>query len=195
MIHKSAVTLETERLTLRRFEESDAEAMFRNLYSDAEAMRFLPWEPHTNVTETQKRLADYIAGYSKTDFYAWAIVPNDLGEPIGFIDAATDETIDAFKVDYGIGKLWWHKGYTSNALSVLIHFFFHDIRANRVYATHDPRNPNSGAVMRKCGMRLEGILRQTRRRKGEYSDRAMYAILAEDYVQDASGRFRGGGKP
>jgi hypothetical protein len=36
--------------------------------------------------------------------------------------------------------------------------------------------------MRKCGLQYEGTLRQARCRKGEYSDRVMYAVLAEDYL-------------
>jgi RimJ/RimL family protein N-acetyltransferase len=104
-----------------------------------------------------------------------------LGEPIGFISAETDDALSSVKIDYGIGRAWWRRGYTSEALAVVIRFFFEQVGANRVYATHDPRNPNSGAVMRKCGMMYEGTLRQTRRRKGEYSDRVQYTILAEDY--------------
>ena len=147
MNHRGTVTLETERLILRRFTMKDADAMFKNLYSDAEVIRYLPWNTHTNITETETHLTGYITGYENRDYYAWAIVPKDTNEPIGFIDTAVDETINAIKVDYGIGKPWWNKGYTSNALSELIRFSFVEVEANRVYATHDPRNPNSGKVM------------------------------------------------
>ena len=181
MEHIGTIKIETEKIILRRFVDSDAEAMFCNLYSDAEAMRFLPWETHTGIFETKKHISGYIDGYENQDFYAWAIVTKDSKEPIGFIDTLVDNTINAIKVDYGIGKPWWNKGYTSKALSALICFAFERVKANRVYATHDPRNPNSGKVMIKCGMTYEGTLRHARYRKGEYSDRAMYAILANDY--------------
>jgi len=181
MKHMGTVDLENEVLLLRRFAETDAEALFRNLYSDAEVMRFLPWATHTTIAGTEALLESYITGYANQDFYAWAIVARDTNEPIGFIDTLIDATINAIKVDYGIGKTWWHKGYTSSALACVISFLFQQVHANRIYATHDPRNPNSGKVMEKCGMKYEGTLRQARYRKGEYSDRAMYAILAEDY--------------
>ena len=181
MEHIGTVRIETEGLELRRFEKSDSEAMFRNLYSDAEAMRFLPWDTHTSISETEAHILGYIAGYENLDTYAWTIVPKGMEEPIGFVDSAVDNVINAIKVDYGIGKSWWNKGYTSKALSAFICFAFEKVKANRIYATHDPRNPNSGKVMTKCGMVYEGTLRQARYRKGEYSDRAMYAILASDY--------------
>lgn len=187
MEHIGTLTLETERLVLRQFAPEDAEAMFRNLFSDAAAMRFLPWTIHLTVSESQSLLAHYIDGYARTDCYAWAIVLKNFDEPIGFIDAAVGMAINAVKVDYGIGKPWWHKGFASDALSALVRFFFDEAGANRIYATHDPRNPNSGKVMQKCGMKYEGTLRQARYRKGEYSDRAMYSILAEDYFAGSTG--------
>ena len=181
MNHKGTIRLESDILLLRRFVAGDSGAMFRNLYSNAEVMRFLPWETHMSIEQTEEHLAGYISGYEHAEFYAWAIVPKGQNEPIGFIDTAIDNAINAVKVDYGIGKPWWHNGFTSSALFLLIRFFFEEVGANRIYATHDPRNPNSGRVMEKCGMKHEGTLRQTRFRKGEYSDRAMYAVLAEDF--------------
>jgi len=181
MEHKGTITIGTDRLILRRFTPDDTGTMFQNLYSDAEAMRFLPWTAHSRVSETETLLAQYIDGYVSLDCYAWAIIPKNSGEPIGFIDASVVEAINAVKVDYGIGKPWWHKGFTSEALSAIIRFFLDEAGANRIYATHDPRNPNSGKVMQKCRMKYEGTLRGARYRKGEYSDRAMYSILAEEY--------------
>lgn len=71
MEHIGTLTLETERLVLRQFAPEDAEAMFRNLFSDAAAMRFLPWTIHLTVSESQSLLAHYIDGYARTDCYAW----------------------------------------------------------------------------------------------------------------------------
>ena len=50
----------------------------------------------------------------------------------------------------------------------------------RVDAMHDVENPNSGAVMRKCGMRLEGTMRQVAVNNLGIRDVCWYAILAED---------------
>ena len=174
------MTLKAERLVLRRFTIDDAPALFRNLYSDAEAMRFLPWDVHTSTHETKAHIADCIDGYANPAHYAWVIVTDDLSEPIGFIGAAIDETIHAARVSYGIGKPWWGKGYVPDALGAVLRFLFDDIGVNRVDATHDPRNPSSGKVMEKCGMAYEGTLRQARHRKGEYSDQAVYAVLTSD---------------
>jgi len=183
MEHKGTVTLDAEKITLRRFEKSDSIAIYNNLYSDSEAMRFLPWDTHTDVSETMKHITNHLENYSNPAFYAWVIVRKEEDEPIGFIDTVIDVTINAAKVDYGIGEKWWRKGYASDALSSVMRYLFEDVGVNRVFATHDPRNPNSGKVMEKCGMKYEGTLRQARYRKGEFSDRKMYSMLAEDFAK------------
>ena len=62
----------------------------------------------------------------------------------------------------------------------MIQFLIRDVGMRRVDAMHDVENPNSGAVMRKCGMRLEGTMRQVAVNNLGIRDVCWYAILAED---------------
>jgi ribosomal-protein-alanine N-acetyltransferase len=179
MTHKGTTTLETERLILRRFELTDADAMFRNCWSEPEVARFMPYEPHENVEES-KRIVTMFMGESPTT-YKWTIVPKDFREPVGTIGAEIDDGLSSAYLGYDLGRKWWHKGYMSEACAAVIAFFFEQLGVHRVHSRHDQRNPNSGAVMRKCGMQYEGTTRQCRFRKGEWTDLALYAILAEDY--------------
>ena len=55
------------------------------------------------------------------------------------------------------------------------------MRLNRIYATHFTRNPASGRVMQKIGMKHEGHLRQHVKKWGNYEDFETYAILRSDY--------------
>jgi FlaA1/EpsC-like NDP-sugar epimerase len=52
----------------------------------------------------------------------------------------------------------------------------------------DVRNPASGRVMEKCGMRREGLLRQRVRNKGEAVDVLLYAAIAADRKQKKTDR-------
>jgi RimJ/RimL family protein N-acetyltransferase len=88
MNHKGTVTLETERLILRKFTIEDAEAMFRNFYSDPEAVRYSRWQPHQSVETTQELISQYTAEYENTDCYNWVIVLRDADEPIGRISVS-----------------------------------------------------------------------------------------------------------
>jgi len=182
MNHKGTVTLETERLILRRYVPEDAEAMFRNWVNDPEVTRFLTWQPHGSIDLTRKILMSDISKYENLSYYQWAIVLKSLNEPIGGINVVhIDEMCNSLEIAYRIGKAWWHQGYASEALSSVIKFLIEEVGVNRIAAKYDTRNPNSGAVMRKCGMRYEGTLRQSGYNNQGIYDVACYSILADDY--------------
>ncbi len=158
--HKGTKTIKTPRLTLRPFTYEDAQAMYDNWAGDEEVTRFLTWPAHGCMEISQLVLEDWVDGYKKDDFYQWAIVPDELGQPIGSISAVKiDERIESAHIGYCIGKAWWNRGFTSEALRAVIEFFFREVNALRIEAFHATENPASGAVMRKCGMVHEGTLR------------------------------------
>lgn len=182
MLHKGTVKLETERLVLRRYVPEDAEAMFRNWVNDAEVTRYLTWQPHGSIDVTRKILLSDISKYEELTHYQWAVVPKLLDEPIGGVNVVrVDELCNSCEVAYRIGKAWWNQGFASEALTAVIQFLFGQVGANRIAAVYDTRNPKSGAVMRKCGMRHEGTLRQSGYNNQGIYDAAHFAILAEEY--------------
>lgn len=85
MEHKGTKIIETERLLLRQFNMDDAEAMFRNWESDSKVTEFLRWKTATDISEAEQVLYEWVHGYDHSDFYQWAIVLKEIGEPIGSI--------------------------------------------------------------------------------------------------------------
>jgi ribosomal-protein-alanine N-acetyltransferase len=85
---------------------------------------------------------------------------------------------------YHIGKQWWGKGYTVEALRELLKFFFEEVDAGRIEAYHDPRNPNSGKVLQKAEFQFEGIMRKLSLTNQGICDLACYAIIADDYFAE-----------
>ena len=59
-------------------------------------------------------------------------------------------------------------------------FLFDEVGFLRIDARHDPNNPNSGAVMRKCGMKYEATLRNYDWNNTGICDADYYALLKED---------------
>ena len=184
MSQSDATKLETERLILRGFGMSDAEAMFRNWASDPEVVRFMPYDVCNTIEETRKRITEWMRYFEETapNSAVFAIELKDSGEVIGTIDfAETDREARAAEVGYQLGKLWWGYGYAAEALRAVIKHCFETAGLNRLWASYDPRNPNSGRVLQKAGMLCEGTLRQCKIRRGELADSVRYAILADDY--------------
>ena len=67
------------------------------------------------------------------------------------------------------------------AAKALLDFSFNELGLNRIQARHMMRNPGSGRVLQKIGMRPEGIHRQHIVAHGKTEDVAMYAILREEW--------------
>ena len=182
MKHLGTQTLETERLILRRFTPEDVQPMFDNWASDEEVTKYLTWPAHASVDVTRKVLDSWLADYEKPDYYNWAIVLKECGQPVGSIVAANqDDRIGKAHIGYCMGKRWWHRGIMSEALGAVMEFLFHEVGMLRLEARHDPNNPHSGAVMRKCGMKYEGTLRQSDWNNRGICDACWYAALREEW--------------
>lgn len=185
MNHKGTVRIETERLILRQFVMDDAEAMFKNWACDPEVTEFLQWQTYTKLEDVKKTLSEWTYGYEKSDFYLWAIVLKKSGEPIGSISAVEqNEQLDIVHIGYCIGSKWWNQGITTEAFKAVIPFFFEDAGVNRIESQHDPDNPGSGKVMRKCGLKYEGTLREADWSNKGIVDACMYSILKSEWQRN-----------
>lgn len=182
LIHKGTQTIETPQLILRRFTVDDAPAMFRNWASDPEVTKYLTWPTHPNEMVTVSVVQSWVNGYQQANYYQWAIILKENGsEPIGSISGHdVNDQIEKIEIGYCMGKRWWHRGIMTEALGAVIWYLFDIVGFNRIQARHDPNNPNSGAVMRKCGMRYEGTFRQADRNNQGICDVSWYAILKSD---------------
>lgn len=182
MQHKGTVGLYSEQLILRRFTIQDADAMYGNWASDPEVTKFLTWPTHRDAALTASILREWVSAYESASFYQWAIVPKELGQPIGSISVVSyDESTNMAEIGYCIGQKWWHCSYTSEALRTVMDFLFREVKINRLVAKHDTNNPHSGSVMKKCGMTFEGVLRSAGRNNQGIVDTAVYSILAKEY--------------
>ena len=182
MTHCGTQTIETERLVLRRFTVDDAPAMYRNWASDPEVTKYLTWPPHSDEGVTRALLEKWVAAYAEPNYYQWAITLKARGgEPIGGISAVNGrDDIAMVHIGYCLGQDWWHQGITSEALQAVMDFFFQRVGVNRIECRHDPRNPHSGMVMKKCGMQYEGTLRSSDRNNQGICDTCWYALLRSE---------------
>lgn len=182
LLHKGTQTIETPRLILRRALPEDARPMFDNWASDPEVTKFLTWATYETVETADSVLAMWIGEYEKPDFYQWMIVLKEIDQPIGSISVVEqNEKVCSAEIGYCIGRSWWHKGYTSEALAAVIDFLFSEVGMNRIEARHDTHNPHSGEVMKKCGMVYEGTSRASGCNNQGICDIAQYAILHKDW--------------
>ncbi len=182
MKHCGTQRLETERLVLRRYTPQDAAAMYKNWASDNDVVKYLTWPAHISQKTSQGVIEDWVNQYANEGYYHWAIVWKENGdEPIGDIAVVEmKEKASVAHIGYCLGKVWWGKGIMPEALKAVMYFLFDVVKVNRVEARHDPRNPNSGKVMKKCGMQYEGTLRSSDWNNQGICDACYYALLKQE---------------
>ncbi len=186
--HKGTKIIETERLILRPYRSSDAEPMFKNWASDREVTKYLTWNAHRSVSETEAVINSWLAEYNELSRYNWIIVLKELGEPVGSIDVARIYgNTDTAEIGYCLGRQWWNKGIMTEAFKAVIKYLFEEIGISQIRAEHAASNTASGRVMEKCGLVYEGTLRRFfRATSGELMDICCYSILKDEYSPKGS---------
>ncbi len=151
-------TLETERLTLRPFRESDAEALFAccrnaNLGNNA------GWAPHQSIEESREILHTLFMKQENI----WAITRKDSGQLIGSIGIIPDpkrENPQSRMLGYWLDEAHWGKGYMTEAVQAVINYAFKELHLSLITAYCYPHNKRSQKVLERNGFIYEGTLHQ-----------------------------------
>lgn len=181
--HVGTESISLDRILLRRFNYNDAEAAYKNWTSQPEVTKYLTWHTHKDLATTQKLINMWTDNYKEKNVYHWAIVLKEIDEPIGSITMMNinDHTMSC-TIGYCIGKEFWGKGLTREALCGVIDYGFNSIKLARIAAYHHLDNINSGKVMIKSGMTYEGILKKiVYNNEGKLVDCKCYAIIHPDH--------------
>lgn len=180
--HKGTQDIHTNRLLLRRFIENDAQMMFDNWASDDDVTRYLTWPTHKDFEVTRSIIAEWANSYENIEYYMWAIVLKDSNEVIGSISVVNlSNHFEQCEIGYCIGKAFWDKGITTEALRGVIAYLFNEVGFERISAIHQSENVASGKVMKKASMQYEGRMRKFHKNlNGQFVDCDSYAILKDD---------------
>ena len=170
--------LQTERLILRRFVESDAEAMFQNWSSSAENLAYVTWDPHPNLDVTRNSIRNWVAFYVNPNYYKWAICLKENPDyVIGDISLVSmDEEKSSCEIGYILGMDYWGRGLMTEALKAVLSYCLDEIEFKEVNACYASLNPASGRVMEKAGMTFWKTIPDGVKRKDYIADKIYYQI-------------------
>ncbi|HWS72312.1 MAG TPA: GNAT family N-acetyltransferase [Thermoanaerobaculia bacterium] len=175
-------TLTTERLLLRPFAPADAPELQR-LAGHIEIARNTLSIPHPYPDGAAEHwIGGHAEQFAASGDVHFAIVPRDSGVLAGAIGLLLNRDHERAEIGYWIGVQWWGRGYAAEAAQATVDYGFTVATLNRIFAAHFTRNPASGRVLQKIGMRHEGTQRQVFRKWGEFLDAEQYAILRRDWA-------------
>lgn len=149
ILYENTPTLQTARLTLRKFLPGDANALLE-LLADREVNTFLPWFPLQTLAEAEAFLQQrFLDHYGKPCAYRYAICLREEDKPIGYVWLSDGPSYD---FGYALKKACWHRGIATEAAEAVIQRI-RQAGYSYITATYDRNNPASGAVMKRLGMR------------------------------------------
>lgn len=148
--------METDRIILRPWHESDTETLFK-WASDPDVGTRAGWPPHKSVEES----LEIIRTLFNNDT-TWAIVLKESGEAIGAMGygPSCDCDLPAREgeplIGYWVGKPYWSQGICTEALKLMIEHIKETTDIKSLISGHFIDNPASGRVMEKCGFTATG---------------------------------------
>jgi RimJ/RimL family protein N-acetyltransferase len=173
--------IKTDRLVLRRFTESDLDALHA-YHSLPEVARFLLWEARTREESAQslKFRIDHPTIEKEGDGVVFAVEHD--GELIGEVN------LRWLSAEHGSGELGFifdprhhGHGYAREASVEVLRMGFEQMGLHRIIGRADARNTASAKLMERLGMRREAHFVKNEIVKGEWTDEVVYAMLAEEW--------------
>lgn len=169
--------LETERLILRPITLADAQNVYEYA-SDPEVAKYMIFPTHTSIADSIKWLENVPDEFARKERINFAITQKPDEK---FIGACSFHHISVehrrIEIGYVLNRKYWGTGYMTEAVREMIRFAFEELQMHRVAATCDLDNVRSTRVMERCGMALEGTLRDYEFRHGKFVSTMTYAIL------------------
>ena len=147
--------LETDRLILRRWEESDAESLYKYA-KDPDVGPIAGWPPHKSVEESLDVIRNVFCGEE-----AYAVCLKKDNKAIGAIELKlnghTDmtERDDECELGYWIGKPFWGQGLIPEAAEEIIRHGFEDLGMRAIWCGYYEGNEKSKRVQEKLGFKYQ----------------------------------------
>ena len=138
--------LETKRLILRRWEESDAEDLYKYA-SNPNVGPIAGWPPHQSLDESKDVIKNVLNGKE-----AYAICLKEDGKVIGAIELKLNGHTDMTEKD---DEPFWGQGLMPEAANELLRHAFEDIGMSKVWCGYYEGNIKSKRVQEKVGFKYQ----------------------------------------
>ena len=182
------VRIESDRLKLRTFVESDAkdlaELLQRNKYFWATYEPLHEAEFYTEEAQFRKILESLHLQRSNRE-YSFGIYKKESNQLIGHISLYAIKRLpysSAF-IGYSIDESHTGKGIATEAVEQVVQFAFNVVNIHRIEAYVSPKNLASVKVLEKSNFTREGLLRKLLYINGSWEDHYMYSLLQEEFSQ------------
>ena len=178
------VEIETKRLLLRRWQDTDIDA-FISMNADTTVMRFFP--ATQNVEETRAFYDSIQQEFSEYGYGLYAVEEKDSGYFIGYIGFHWSrfdmDFCPCIEIGWRLGKQYWNKGYATEGAAACLKHGFDNLCFDEVVSFTSTENVPSQRVMQKIGMQFERCFEHPKVAEGHpLRPHVFYRINKNDYI-------------
>lgn len=175
--------IETERLRLRRFRDSDLDAFvaYRSL---PEVAILQMWDDYD--LERGRKLINgckVIEPFTAGDSFQFAVALKETDELMGDLYFKMDDAKQA-ELGYSFAPAFQGQGFAFEAAQGLLNHAFNKLDMHRIYGMTDPRNVASIKLMKHLGMTQEAHFKENLWFKGSWADDVVFAVLKKDWLEN-----------
>lgn len=148
--------IETARLIIRTFEDSDVEGIFK-LDSDPEVHTFLGKNPIKTIDQAREIIDGVKKQYAKNGIGRLAIIDKKTNDFIGWSGIKYEQEVrefDYYDLGYRLRKKYWGKGIATEASIESLKYGFDELNLQKIGAGADIDNLASNRVLEKVGFNL-----------------------------------------
>ncbi len=177
----SNVTIQTERLLLRPWRQSDLADFFA--YASVDGVgQMAGWTPHKSLEESQTILTRFIEGKRTFALEYEGRAVGSLG-----IETYNEEKLPELaplrcrQLGFVLAKPLWGQGLMPEAVCAVLDYLFRDVGLDAVTCCHYDWNRQSARVQEKCGFRLYRVGTQESPIDGSLLHICINLLRREDY--------------
>ncbi len=174
--------VETERLTLRRFEPTDVDALAA-VFAKREVWEF-PYQRAFGREETATFIASQRDHWDACDFGLWLVIERESGRVIGYAGLSVPmflpAVLPAVEVGWRFDPDAWGQGFASEAARAALDQAFTTLQLPEVCSVPEAGNAASVAVAERIGMRRGDVITiPADARRGTLSGQLFWTTPAE----------------
>ncbi len=175
-------TIEGNLVNIRRLRRSDVNSIQRNI-NNRQVSRYLEGVPYPYTNKHAHRWVNSSHRLAKTGTcYFFGIEDRGSGSIVGGVGLNTVNLSDCnAEIGYWLGKRFWGRGFTTEAVRHIVVFSFDTLRLFRVYAFVNEPNRASIRVLEKLGFTHEVTWRQAELIGGRWLDLLCFGLLRDEF--------------
>lgn len=176
-IHTLAIpVIETERLALRAFKNSDLEPYYE-MMAEPDITRYLMSGEPMSRHDAWRSIATLAGHWMLHGYGQWALEEKASGRFVGRCGIIEPEGWPQQEIGWVLHKNAWGKGYATEAAKAALQYAFEEMKLDKIISLIQPGNQGSVKVAERIGETYEKRIEIF----GKQAD--VYSLTAKDYIE------------